>query len=70
MASATSHRETAPNNKPIGLFVILNLLTTREIGSPEDIKRIDSVFRKLGFLNLHTNKTEASSGFNRHQLHS
>ena len=54
MASATSHREIAPNNKPIGLFVILNLLTSREIGSPEDIKRIDSVFRKLGFLNLHT----------------
>ena len=60
MASATFRQEVAPNNNPIGLFVILNLLTSREIGSPEDIKRIDSVFRKLGFLNLHT-KNDFSS---------
>ena len=56
MASAIHHQENVANKQihPKGLFVILNLLTTREVGSPEDTKRIDSVFKNLGFQNLHS----------------
>ena len=39
--------------EPRGLFVILNKLTTREEGSPEDVDQINSVFTNLNFLNLH-----------------
>ena len=56
MASATLLQEIGPNshNQPIGLFATLNLLTSREEGSPEDTKLIDSSFRNLGFQNLFT----------------
>ena len=38
---------------PKGVYVILNKLTTREEGSPEDVEQINSVFAKLRFLNLY-----------------
>ena len=53
------------SSDPKGVYVILNKLTTREEGSPEDVEQINSVFTKLGFLNVHP---PAINDFGQHEV--